>query len=88
MNHRCTLHRWFYAQEPTREVSGFILRGVEEQVHKGTWSPALLGPLLHITKINRNQETTVRSIKMRLRCIKIHILSKYLRRVREVMEDG
>ncbi len=32
-------HTWFYAQEPIREVSGPILRGVEEQVHKGTCSP-------------------------------------------------
>jgi hypothetical protein len=29
----CINHRWFYAQEPTRDVSGPILRGVEEQVH-------------------------------------------------------
>ncbi len=27
------------AQEPTREVSGPILRGVEEQVHKGPFPP-------------------------------------------------
>jgi hypothetical protein len=29
----------FYAQEPTREVSGPILWGMEEQVHKGTYDP-------------------------------------------------
>ncbi len=34
----------FYAQELTREVSGPILRGVEEQVHKGTWSPCSAPP--------------------------------------------
>jgi hypothetical protein len=42
------------AQEPTREVLGPILRGVVEQVHKG--------PLPPITKLIRNQETTVRYI--------------------------
>jgi hypothetical protein len=30
------VHRWFYVQEPTREVSGLILWGMGEQVHKGT----------------------------------------------------
>jgi hypothetical protein len=51
----------FYAQEPTREVSGPILRGVEEQVHKRNLI-ALLRPLPPITKLIKNQETTVRYI--------------------------
>ena len=30
------VNKWFYVQEPSREVSGPILWGVREQVHKVT----------------------------------------------------
>ncbi len=48
------VQRWFYAQEPTREVSGPILRGVEEQVLKELVT--LLGalpPLQNLLEIKR-----------------------------------
>ncbi len=38
--YKSEVHRWFYVQEPTREVSGPLLWGLGEQVHKGlkgTW---------------------------------------------------
>ncbi len=61
-------------KKPTREVSGPIVWGAEEQVNKGTLSPCsgrsdalrnliiLLGPLPSITKLIRNEEETVRYI--------------------------
>jgi hypothetical protein len=60
-------------KKPTREVSGSILWGLEEQVNKGTNHPAradqgiknlitLLRPLPSITKLIRNGEETVRYI--------------------------
>jgi hypothetical protein len=51
------VNKWFYVQEPSREVSGPILWGVGEQVHKVT--RAAPPP---ITKLIRNQEETVRYI--------------------------
>jgi len=50
---------WFHAQEHTREVSGPILRGEEEQVLKGTCSPCS-GETRDKCKVHN----------MRLRCIK------------------
>ncbi len=71
--YKSQVHSWFYAQETTREVSGPILWGVEEQVHKGlnhpaqaaqvhkeTYCPARATPPL--IKLIRNQEETVKCI--------------------------
>jgi hypothetical protein len=53
--YKSEVHRWFYAQEPTREVLGPILRVVEEQVHKGTCSPCsgLFPPFQNLLEIKR-----------------------------------
>jgi hypothetical protein len=53
--YKSEVHRWFYAQEPTREVSGPILRVVKEQVHKGTCSPCSgqSPPLQNLLEIKR-----------------------------------
>jgi hypothetical protein len=50
------------SQEPTREDSGPILMGVEEQVHKGTCSPYWAAPP-HYKTYNCKVHN------MRLRCI-------------------
>jgi hypothetical protein len=49
-------------KKPTREVSGPVLWGMEEQVKKGTKSPCSgRSPLPPpITKLIRNEEETVR----------------------------
>ncbi len=59
--YKSKVHRWFYAQEPTREVSGPITeRGGGAGALRNLFT--LLRPLPPITKLNRNQETTVRYI--------------------------